>query len=119
MEDEYVKKTMLNYRTSDGLNYRVKDGQGGYENYRVTLLENFTAAVKASEALNKNQKKQLTEFIGDNRDIVKDGLERWAEDSDRVSQAHSYLQETFPNLPELSDMAGALIDIFLTITLPL
>lgn len=121
MEDEYVKETMQNYmvRAEDGTmqKYCVSSEHGGTEPYRVTLLENFTAAVKASEALNKNQKKQLTEFLEDNSDIVKDGLERWAEDADRVNQAHSYLQEIFPNLPELSDMAGTLIDILMTLPL--
>lgn len=122
MEDEYVKSSTQPFmvKSADGQEpqlFVVKSSTGEPEPFMVTVLENFTDAVKACEALNKKQQESVLEFIKDNLEVVKDGLARWVEDSDRISQAHSYVQEIFPNLPELLDMAGTLTDILIHLPL--
>jgi hypothetical protein len=114
MEDEYIKNRNEPFIVNgpDGPSTFEVVSKGISTPLMVTMVENFTAAVKASNEINKRQTDSIIKFVDDNMDLVSDGLDKWMQESDKVHQVQSYVQEIFSNLPDLltiSDVIGQIL----------
>ncbi|ABZ75911.1 hypothetical protein Shal_1344 [Shewanella halifaxensis HAW-EB4] len=120
MEEHYVKKEIspLEFVTNGKAELAEVFTKGRVENLEVTILKDFTDAVKASQKLNEMEKKQIRDFIEDNMDIVKEGLESWIEGVEGISSAERCIQKMFSGLSELATFSENLVEILRNLNIP-
>ncbi|MGI2181032.1 hypothetical protein ACRN9F_02085 [Shewanella oncorhynchi] len=113
MEDEYYKEKVTPLTiVSNGKNTTLEVMTGGTTHpLHVRIFEDFTSSVAATKELEKKQTDSIFEFINENRETVKDGLEKLLTESEPLEKASLYIQEIFVKFDELASVFGVLVDI--------
>ncbi|NMH65938.1 hypothetical protein [Shewanella salipaludis] len=84
---------------------------GSLHTLKVRIFEDFTATVKAAEALNQKERDSLIEFCEGNSDFIQDGLERLIDEIDRLNHVHTYITDIFQNLNVSPSAIDVLVEL--------